>query len=292
MSEYATTVRQFVPLRGTTQSDSRFLILREVELLRTLVRGMAARATPLVLLLSILITKPCAGYLAAVPGRAQEPNTSSPAQARARTAPYMSGTTANDESSSSQTRPAETSKPTLLNENGGSTPIRHHSGWRRHWSKLAVHQQVHRLFGSFQPLISRVIALAGVSDEDVRSTLSRTLAWICYGALALTAVGTLGVDIKPLLGLSTLFGFALSISAKSILSNTFSAAYVMWVRPFKRGDYITVCEFGKSDKYTGKVLSVDYHYVRLLSSEGNIIMVPSHAVYGKVVELPKGAAGV
>lgn len=128
--------------------------------------------------------------------------------------------------------------------------------------------------------------MAGMSDEDLRGAVTHTLAWVCYGALALTMAGTLGVDIKPLLGLSTLFGFALSISAKSILSNTISAAYVLWVRPFKRGDRITVCEFGKSDKYTGTVLSIDYHFVRLRTDEGTTIMVPSHAIYGKVVELP------
>ena len=106
-----------------------------------------------------------------------------------------------------------------------------------------------------------------------------------WGALALSAAGTLGIDIKPLLGLSTIFGFALSISAKSILSNTFSAAYVLWVRPFKRGDRITVAEFGKSDKHSGEVISVDYHFVKLRTDKGTILMVPSHSIYGKVVEL-------
>ena len=64
------------------------------------------------------------------------------------------------------------------------------------------------------------------------------------------------------------------------------ARFSLWVRPFKRGDRITVCEFGKSDKYTGTVLSIDYHFVRLRTEQGNTIMVPSHAIYGKVVELP------
>jgi len=157
---------------------------------------------------------------------------------------------------------------------------------RQLFQKLDLRRQAKRVFGSLQPLLSRGLKLAGIADEDVRRTASHTLAWVCYGALALTLAGTLGVDVKPLLGLSTLFGFALSISAKSILSNTFSAAYVMWVRPFKRGDQITVCEFGKSDKYSGKVLSIDYHFVKLLTDSGNIVMVPSHAIYGKVVELP------
>lgn len=152
--------------------------------------------------------------------------------------------------------------------------------------RFALHLHARRLIGSVQPMISRVLKVAGVADEDLRSTISHTLTWLASGALVLTILGTIGVDIKPLLGLSTLAGFALSISAKGILSNTFSAAYMLWVRPFKRGDVITVCEFGKSDKYTGKVLSIDYHYIRLETEQGTTLMIPSHAVYGKVVERP------
>ena len=176
-----------------------------------------------------------------------------------------------------QKRSAQTSGPAL---NRSSTP----TGTK--FKRFALHLHARRLLSSVQPTISRVLKVAGVADEDIRGTISHTLTWLASGALALTFMGTVGIDIKPLLGLSTLAGFALSISAKGILSNTFSAAYMLWVRPFKRGDLITICEFGKSDKYTGKVLSIDYHYIRLETEQGTTLMIPSHAVYGKVVERP------
>lgn len=155
----------------------------------------------------------------------------------------------------------------------------------RRWGLRAVLRSVGRRAQALRPLITRIVGICGVSDEDVKNTLGSTLTGLLWGALALSALGTLGVDIKPLLGLSTLLGFAFSISVKSILSNFFSAAYVLWVRPFKRGDTITVMEFGKSDKYTGKVLQVDYHFVKLLSSDGKVVMIPSHGIYGKVVQI-------
>jgi small-conductance mechanosensitive channel len=144
---------------------------------------------------------------------------------------------------------------------------------------------------SLRPLITKLVGMCGVTDEDLKSTLGATLTGLLWGALALSALGTFGVDIKPLLGLSTLLGFALSISAKNILSNMFSAAYVLWVRPFRRGDVITVMEFGKSDTYTGQVLAVDYHFVRLRTDDNKEIMIPSHAVYGKVVKLVSASGG-
>jgi hypothetical protein len=222
---------------------------------------------------ALLLLEPCAGFMPLVAGRLQ-PNTS--ASKEPRVVPLSAQENATEESPDSAL-PAADERAAAA----GDESVR-----RSRFRRLDIRRYAKQVFGSLQPLLSRGLRLAGVADEDLRRTASHTLAWVCYGALALTLAGTVGVDVKPLLGLSTLFGFALSISAKSILSNTFSAAYVMWVRPFKRGDRITVCEFGKSDKYSGTVLSIDYHFVRLLTNEGNVIMVPSHAVYGKVVELP------
>ena len=39
------------------------------------------------------------------------------------------------------------------------------------------------------------------------------------------------------------------------------------------------------DKHSGEVISVDYHFVKLRADKGTILMVPSHSIYGKVVEL-------
>ena len=65
---------------------------------------------------------------------------------------------------------------------------------------------------------------------------------------------------------------------------------MLWIRPFKRGDYITISEMGKGVGYTGEVLSIDYHYVTLLTDEGTKLMLPSYVVYGKVVEAAKRPA--
>ena len=219
---------------------------------------------------ALLVLAPCFAFAPLAAGRSR-PNMSASNEPRVVPLRAQDGTTTEDEAEKPPVAPSEA---------GGSNAA------RSRVSPFAIHRHIGKIVGSLQPLLSRGFRVAGMTDEDLRGAVTHTLAWICYGALALTCAGTLGVDIKPLLGLSTLFGFALSISAKSILSNTISAAYVLWVRPFKRGDRITVCEFGKSDKYTGTVLSIDYHFVRLRTEQGNTVMVPSHAIYGKVVELP------
>lgn len=130
-----------------------------------------------------------------------------------------------------------------------------------------------------------------IHDPDLQEITAVSVAWVTAGALLLTIAGTFGVDIKPLLSLSTLAGFAISISAKKILSDTFSAAYVIWIRPFRRGDTIRIGEMGSSSGYDGVVLSVDYHFVRLRQPGGKEVMLPTHQVYGKTVVRSERPAG-
>jgi hypothetical protein len=132
--------------------------------------------------------------------------------------------------------------------------------------------------GSFQPAIRRVIGLF-ISDPDVCNLVATFIAWAAWGSVLMSALGTVGLDIKPLLSLSTLAGFAISISTKNILSDTFSAAYVIWLRPFKRGDKIKI-----AGSYEGVVKSIDYHFVHLIVDGGKEVLMPTHSVYGKVVE--------
>lgn len=140
-------------------------------------------------------------------------------------------------------------------------------------------------------VMSTKVACIFIKDPDVCELTASTVSWVTVGALLLTIAGTLGVDVKPLLSLSTLAGFAISISAKKILSDTFSAAYVIWIGPFRRGDMIKVGEMGKMDGYEGEVLSVDYHFVRLKQPGGKEVMLPTHQVYGKFVEREERPAG-
>lgn len=131
---------------------------------------------------------------------------------------------------------------------------------------------------SFQPAIRRVIGFF-ISDPDMCNLAATFITWAAWGSILMSALGTVGLDIKPLLSLSTVFGFAISLSTKNILSDTFSAAYVIWIRPFKRGDRIKI-----AGSYEGVVKSIDYHFVHLTVDGGKEVLMPTHSVYGKVVE--------
>lgn len=123
-----------------------------------------------------------------------------------------------------------------------------------------------------------------ISDPDITSIVSRLLSWVIWSYVVLSIMGTCGVDTKPVLSLLSISGLTLGFAAKDILTNTYAGAYIMFMRPFKRGMTITV----DSDNYNGiplrgKVLSIDTNYVQLLCSNGSKILLPSHSVYGRAI---------
>ncbi|KAJ1421134.1 Mechanosensitive ion channel MscS [Ochromonadaceae sp. CCMP2298] len=87
---------------------------------------------------------------------------------------------------------------------------------------------------------------------------TNVLSAVLWLSLALSALGTLGVDTKPLLSLVGISGITLGLSVKDILSDTYAGIFVLVIRPFKRGSHIEVAGF------KGKVLSTNIRYVRLL----------------------------
>lgn len=128
---------------------------------------------------------------------------------------------------------------------------------------------VARLFGSFLKLF--------ISDPDVLRVSRKTLAGLFYIYTALSIAGSFGMDTKAILSLLSISGLTLGLAIQTILGHTFSGFFLVFFCPFKRGWTITV------DQYTGKVLSIDTRYVKLLSKNRAELLLPSHLVYSKPI---------
>ncbi len=107
--------------------------------------------------------------------------------------------------------------------------------------------------------------------------MSHLLSWVIWSYLLLSIMGTFGIDTKPILSLLSVSGLTLGFAAKDILTNTYAGAYIMIMRPFKRGMTISV------DNIRGKVVSIDTNYVLLIGKDNAKILLPSHTVYGKAI---------
>lgn len=107
-------------------------------------------------------------------------------------------------------------------------------------------------------------------------------AALVFGSV--TALGTLGVNVAPLVAGLGLGGFALGFALRDALSNVLAGTLVLFYRPFRRGDFIEV------DNKSGTVVEIDLRYTTL-QGEGRRILIPNSTLFTtaiQVVDRPPG----
>lgn len=97
-----------------------------------------------------------------------------------------------------------------------------------------------------------------------------------------TALGTLGMDVTALVASLGLTGFALGFAMKDIISNALSGILVLFFRPFRQGDRITVTAL------EGIVTEINLRYT-VLETEGQWIYIPNANLVTNPVTVKKRA---
>ncbi len=87
---------------------------------------------------------------------------------------------------------------------------------------------------------------------------------------AITALGTLGVDVSALVAGLGLTGFALGFALKDALSNVLAGAMILFYRPFQRGSRISV------SGVEGIVMQIDLRYTRLRGKDQEYLLPNSN----------------
>ena len=95
---------------------------------------------------------------------------------------------------------------------------------------------------------------------------------------AITALGTLGINVSALVAGLGLSGFALGFALKDTISNLLAGVMILAYQPFDIGDYIVVT--GKE----GKVIHIDFRYTTLENNE-KIILIPNSLVFANTVSI-------
>ena len=120
-------------------------------------------------------------------------------------------------------------------------------------------------------------------DEDLTNLLARAtrLTLLAFGAI--TAIGTMGVDVKALVAGLGLTGFALGFALKDIISNTLAGVLILLYKPFHRGDHIEIAMgTGVAD---GVVESIDMRYTTLRSADGGRGLVPNASLFTNAIKV-------
>ncbi len=117
--------------------------------------------------------------------------------------------------------------------------------------------------------------------KNIISLLGR-IAKICLIILgAVSALGTMGINISALVASLGLTGFALGFALKDALSNVLAGVLVLIYRPFEPGNKISIAGF------EGEVLEIDLRYTTLASDDKKILIPNSSLFNNPVVILNK-----
>jgi small-conductance mechanosensitive channel len=94
---------------------------------------------------------------------------------------------------------------------------------------------------------------------------------------AVTALGTLGVNVSAIVASLGLTGFALGFALKDALSNILAGILILFYQPFRAGDRIAMMAF------EGNVIRIDLRYTMLDGPDGKRILIPNSNLFNNVV---------
>lgn len=127
----------------------------------------------------------------------------------------------------------------------------------------------------FQAIVNRV-----GTTKRIEAPLVRLLSKVVYLGLivfgAMTALGTMHVDVSAMVAGLGLTGFALGFALKDIISNLLAGVLVILYQTFGEGDRIKVSGF------EGRVLRIDLRYT-LLDTGADIVFLPNQMLFNNPV---------
>lgn len=128
------------------------------------------------------------------------------------------------------------------------------------------------LLGSAVERLARQLTRGRGLDPDLTRLLGRwgKIALLLVGAI--TALGTLGIDVTALVAGLGLTGFALGFALKDIISNGLAGILVIIYKPFQNGDQIAVTAL------EGTVTEVNLRYT-VLTTGGKKVFIPNASLF-------------
>lgn len=130
-------------------------------------------------------------------------------------------------------------------------------------------------------VLVRRFAGARAVDPDLSLLLARAARVALVAVGAVTAMGTLGIDVKALVTGLGLAGFALGFALRDIVSNTLAGVLILLYRPFTRGDRIAVAGAD------GVVSQIDLRYTTLTLDDRTRVLVPNSTLFTNTIRVER-----
>ncbi len=133
-------------------------------------------------------------------------------------------------------------------------------------------------------LIERVVRIMNITfvrrnvDVSLRSFLRGLVSVILYLLLALTIVQLLGINTTSIVAMLASAGLALGMALSGTLQNFAGGAMVLFLKPYKVGDYVDV------QGQSGYVREIMLFTTVLETYDGNRIFIPNGGISSSIID--------
>ena len=145
--------------------------------------------------------------------------------------------------------------------------------------RLVIGLVIFLIFWIISRILRRVIHRVGKDTqlpEEVCSLAADVVGLTAVGFGAITALGTMGIDVGAMIAGLGLTGFALAFALQDIVSSTLAGIMLLIFHPFSVGNRIKV---GGNE---GIVSDINLRYTKL-DNEGNAILIPNSTLFKEAI---------
>ena len=114
-------------------------------------------------------------------------------------------------------------------------------------------------------------------EPPVRMLLTRLVALAVILFSALIAVGTIGVDIMPLVTGIGVIGVGVSLAMQGVLGNLVAGLLIIFTKPFRVGEYISIIGV------QGQVDTIELFNTVLLHPDRSRVVIPNRKIAGEIL---------
>lgn len=114
-------------------------------------------------------------------------------------------------------------------------------------------------------------------EPPVRMLVTRVVTLLVIAFAALIAIGTIGVDIMPLVTGIGVIGVGVSLAMQGVLGNLVAGLLIIFTKPFRVGEYISIIGV------QGQVDTIEMFNTVLLHPDRSRVVIPNRKIAGEVL---------
>lgn len=122
-------------------------------------------------------------------------------------------------------------------------------------------------------LVSRAFGASGHADQTVRGPLVAIVRYAIVVLTLLVALSQLGVQMTSLLAVLGAAGLAVGLALQGTLTNIAAGIMLLWLRPFRVGDYV------ETQNFAGTVREIGLFVCHLETFDGLFVFAPNSTLW-------------